>query len=341
MRKLLFGAVATAIVALQPTLALAQRVPSDFIKVPTGATNPSTLTRNATILQTIPVSATSAGLPSGVLGTARCIVGTATGVTQGTFEHIRFVGNILCLDPGSDGQFRSFAGNCPTDTDVVIQGVKLIKVVPRIPKCPDVYPGATYVQTGTNDPRAPVPGIRTWFPLKHSPPGTTFTLEVEYACVNRPPARGIREVRLNRFIFTLAITPDTLSWVVHALHNEPLGVCEVPCITDEGLFDLLLRQSDAIRNAAAGGAATIRALNTALDVMEATIVARCGFVLSAWHQRADGTIIPCSLFLGELPGNFTIGRYGFGIYDTIENPCCCKLIADLYDLKLRLIGNDP
>ena len=44
----------------------------------------------------------------------------------------------------------------------------------------------------------------------------------------------------NSFNFTVSITPDTLSWVVQALHNEPLGVCDVPCITDEGLFVQLI-----------------------------------------------------------------------------------------------------
>jgi hypothetical protein len=340
MRKLLFGAVATAIVALQPTVALAQRVPSDFIKTPTSPTNPTTQTFTRRILQTIPVSATNAGV-MGILDTARCIVGTPSGPAQGTFEHIRFVGNILCLDPGPNGDFRTFAGNCPADTDVQIQGVKLIKIVPRVPKCPDVFPGGTFVQTGLPGAGGVVPGIRTWFPLKHSPCLTEFRLEVEYACVNRPPLRGVREVRLNRFIFIVDITPDTLAWVVHALHNEPLGVCEVPCITDLGLFDLLLRQADEIRRRAAGGAADIRALNTAIDVMEATVVARCLFTLAAWQQRADGTIIPCALFAGELPGNSTIARYGFGIVDTLENPCCCKLISDLVCLKDRFIGRDP
>jgi hypothetical protein len=71
MRKLLIGAVATLIVAVQPTLALAQRVPSDFIKVPTSATSPITRPFNISVLQTIPVSATTAGLPAGITGTAR------------------------------------------------------------------------------------------------------------------------------------------------------------------------------------------------------------------------------------------------------------------------------
>jgi hypothetical protein len=343
MRKLLLGAATAAIVALQPSVALAQRVPSNFIKEPTAATNPTTTNfPTVQILQTIPVTPSNDGLPSGVTGTARCLVGTPTGVAQGDFTPIRFVGNVLCIDPGSDGQFKSFVQNCPAGTEPVVQGVKLIKTEPLVPKCPDVYPGGTFVQTPSTT------GIRTWWTLKHTSCETTFRLEVEFACVGPDPVTGVRvvrQVRLNVYTFKVVITPDTLSWVVQALHNEPLGVCELPCITDEGLFDLLVRQADAIATEAAAGPSRILQLNTALDVMEATIVARCLFVLSAWQVSGSGDtlqVIPCALFPGGGPwGNFTIGDFGFGIVDTLENPCCCKLISDIYWLKLALIGNDP
>jgi hypothetical protein len=342
MRKLLFAAVATTIVALQPTLAMAQRSPGSG-KEPATAVQPRTTTfPTVQILQTIPVATTSAGVPAGVFANTRCIVGTPTGVANGTFEHIRFVGNVLCIDPGANGTFDSFTQNCPAGTVPVIQGVKLIKTVPQIPKCPDVYPGATFVQTPQST------GVRTWFPLKYTPCDTTFRLEIEFACVGPDPRTGvrvIREVRLNVFTFRVVITPDTLSWLVQALHNQPLGVCEVPCITDEGLFQLLVDQANTIRNEAAAGAGRIRQLNTALDVMEATIVARCLFLLSAWQVTGSGDTLrvnPCAIFpAGTLWGNFTIGDFGFGIVDTLEHPCCCKLIADLYCLKLALIGNDP
>jgi hypothetical protein len=154
----------------------------------------------------------------------------------------------------------------------------------------------------------------------------------------------VQEVRVNRFRFRVVIVPETLSWVVHALHNEPLGVCEVPCITDEGLFQLLLDQAATINREFQAGASRIRNLNTALDAMEATIVANCFFTLSAWQVSGTApnlVVNPCAIFGGTLPGNFTRITNGFGIVDTLENPCCCKLIADLFCLKLQLIGNDP
>jgi hypothetical protein len=347
MRKLLFGAVATTIVALQPMLALAQNQPGSG-KEPAGAQLPVTQTFSVNVLQTIAVSATSLALPlpssATITQPTRCFVGAAGGgITQGTFEPIRFVGNILCIDPGPNGDFASFVQNCPAGQTPVVQGVKLIKTEPLIPKCPDVYPGGTFVLYPANT------GIRTWFPLKHTPCETNYRLEIEFACVGPDPRAGgvrvVRQARVNVFNFTVKITADTLSWVVHALHNEPLGVCEVPCITDEAFFQLLINQSNNIRVATAGLPGTVRLLNTALDVMEATVVNRCLFLTSVAQVTTVGSTLvvnPCILFgTAGLWGNFTVADFGWGIVDTLENPCCCKLISDLYWLKLGLIGNDP
>jgi hypothetical protein len=323
MRKLLFVAVATALIAAQPS----------FVQAQTTTTYPT-----VNILQTIPVEPLSDGLPAGVTGTRRCFVGSADGAVGGDDQTIHYVGNVLCIDPGPSGTFDSWASNCPEGSEAVIQGVKLIKTVPTIPKCPDIYPGGVFVQTPMST------GIRTWWPLKHTPCETTFRLEIEFGCVGPDPngIRRILEVRRNVYTFKVVVTPDTLSWVVDALHNQPLGVCEVPCITDEALFATLYAQAEAIGTAAAGLPGSVLTLNRAIDTMEATVVNRCLFVLSAWQIGDDGAVVPCALFPDGGPwGNFTVGDFGFGIVDTLENPCCCKLVSDLYWLKLHLIGNDP
>src|ERR1051325_6798705 len=100
MRKLLLAAVATAIVALQPTLAMAQRQPGSG-KEPVSPTSITTTNfPTVLVLQTIPVSATSGAPPPGIAPSDRCLVGPARGGAAGGFEPIRFVGNVLCLDPG-------------------------------------------------------------------------------------------------------------------------------------------------------------------------------------------------------------------------------------------------
>jgi hypothetical protein len=357
MRKLLFGAVATAIVALQPTLALAQAKVVPIVKSPVSPSTPITTTFPFNILQAVPCTTSAVGLPAlptGVISTATCIGGTPTGVGPGpsNVPSMSFVGNVLCLDAGPNGDFASFVQNCPAGTTPVIQGIKLIKVAPLIPKCPDVFPGGTFVQTALT-------GIRTFFPLKFEACGTTFTLQIEFACVspasvvNGVATRGqVSQVRLNKFVFTVTITPDTLTNVVQALHAEPLGVCEVPCITDEGLFAQLvtLAGNIASANASVGkvGQTALISLNNALDTFEATVVKNALFITCVGQATLDKTgtiasINPCVIFpTGVLPGNSTIGAFGFGIVDTLENPCACKLIADIFCLKAALIGNiDP
>jgi hypothetical protein len=347
-------------------------------KQPVAPSAPVTVDYYTDVLQTLAVSPTAAGLPElprEITSAARCFVGSAAGPVPGSFVPLRYVGNVLCIDPGPNGDFQSFlcAADCPPDSVPVLQGVTLRKIEPLVPKCPDVYPGHDLMLTPQNG------GIRTWFPLKHTPPGTEFLLSFEVALV-RPSGFTTRqvpfEVRIRNYHLRVTVTPDTLAWVVHALHNEPLGVCEVPCITDEGLFDLLLRQADTIRGKGVPVAAALRRidlaresgsttdlraaqtalndlqstvveLNTALDVMEATIAARTLFMVSVWRteQGAGGAltrVVPCALFPNDgLWGNFTVADFGWGIVDTLENPCACKLIADLYYLKQQLIGVDP
>jgi hypothetical protein len=326
MRKLLFGAVVIAIVALQPTPTTA--CPRSPVQ---GSTPTVTIFPEVQIPQATAVTAD-----------VHCFVGTRNGAVPGTDTPVQFVGNVLCLDPGPSGDFATFAQNCPSGSSPVIQSVQLTKIEPQIPKCPDTFPGGTFVQTPAST------GIRTWWTLKHTPCDTIFRLEVTFACVTglgTQQRSQIVEVRTNVFTFRVIISPRNLSWIIQALHNEPLGLCEVPCITDEGLFNTLLSLARTIRLAADAGPSQIVQLNQALDQFEATVVANCSLLISAARvdtdQRGNITrILPCgNAFPNGPPGNFTIGSRGFGIIDTLENPCCCKLIADIFCLKRDLIGN--
>jgi hypothetical protein len=291
-------------------------------------------------------------LPPGITTAGFCLQGPLGGtspVTVSTIPACRFVGNVLCLDPGPLGTFESFQSGCPAGTVPVIQGVKLRKIEPLVAKCPDVFPGVDFTQTG-------VSGIRTWWPIKFTPCDTIFRLDIEVGCVG-PVTKGsnrtgVVEVHQNRFNFKVTVRPETFRWVIEALHCEPLGVCEVPCITDEAFFARLLIQADEIARLAGlafGPSGTtprdfqaLRDLNDILDRTESLIVKFCFFTLSAFDvNEKDGTLIPCALFNGVLPGNKTIGPFGFGIIDTVENPCCCKLIGDIACIKRNLIGIDP
>jgi hypothetical protein len=66
----------------------------------------------------------------------------------------------------------------------------------------------------------------------------------------------------------------------------------------------------------------------------------------ATFDPRTGRLTSCDIFKDAagnnvLPGDRTIDRFGFGIVDTYENPCCCALIAVIDELKDVLIGDDP
>jgi hypothetical protein len=321
MRKKLWAAAALALLVLQPARAQSK--------------SPTVTTFNFEVLQAKPCSfkRTFIGpqLPPDITWTGCCIGGApGGGITSPAGQGLacRFVGNVLCFDPGPDGDFASFALGGPDGTDPVVQGVKLIKTLPAVSKCPDQFvPGATFIQTGNT-------GIRTFFPLKFTPCDTVFTLEIEFGSLSRTVPRVVKDVRVNRFNFKVVVRPETLEWVVDALHCEPLGVCEVPCISDEGVFQTLLSQA---RDVAAAGT-DVQKLNTALDTFEATVVKNCTFQQQVFQVTDTGALLPCAIFAGTLPSNNTVADFGFGIVDTIENPCCCKLITDVFCLKRKLIG---
>jgi hypothetical protein len=323
MRKQFWAALALVLLALPPARAQ--------VITPTTPTNPTTSTFTVDILQAQPCTfkrqPVGPQLPAGITWTGCRIAGAGGPDITSTTPACRFVGNVLALDPGADGRFASFTGGGGAAGTRVVQGLKLIKVVPLIPKCPDLWPGQTFIQTGLT-------GVRTFFPLKFSPCDTTFTLEVEFGIVDPTVPRNISEVRLNRFVFRVTVLPQTLEWIVDALHCQPLGICEVPCITDEALFQTLITQSRAV--AAAVG--NVQNFNNAIDLMESTVVRNCLFQPQLFQLTDAGVLEPCAIFAGRLPSNATIAAFGFGIVDTVENPCCCKLISDLACLKTRTIG---
>lgn len=312
-------------------------IPSGKQELP-GAAAPIVTTRTIDILQVqqlVPPTADQSLLPTGITANQFCFIGGR----PGSMPACRFVGGVLCLDPGPEGDWNNGWLTCdPAHFDSVLQSATLRKEEPLVPKCPDYYPGVDFTQTGNS-------GIRTFWSLKYTPCKTTFTLDLLYACVTRTVPRRLAEVRLNRFIFRVVVRPETLRYVIEALHCQPLGLCEVPCITDEGLFRLLLVQSDTIartaREAQTGSQSGIRAVNEALDLLEATLVRYTLFTETTWRIDPATGFQPCALFGGNVPGNRTISRYGFGIVDTPQSPCTCNLVADIVCLKDELIGADP
>src|SRR5262245_40654703 len=154
MKKQLFAVMALALVAssafAQVTLPGNKR--GDLPDVPDIIKTERTIQ----VLQVSPLpppAKLGEGIPSGITPTSFCLQGPLAGganITISNVQACRFVGSVLCLDPGPNGNFDSFLSDCPKGTTPVIQGVKLRKVSPKQLKCPDVFPGEDFTQTGNS-----------------------------------------------------------------------------------------------------------------------------------------------------------------------------------------------
>src|SRR5207247_351494 len=126
----------------------------------------------------------------------------------------------------------------------------------------------------------------------------------------------------------------TLRYVIELMHGPAVSTLEVPCILGEDMYDALLAAQEKLRKGIQDTKNLPDIANAIFD-MEALIVANCLFV---------EVLNPLVAFPGpdqfgapniQPPGNlaqtvfFGSGSAVAGIIDTIENPCCCKLLVDL------------
>ncbi len=262
----------------------------------------------------------------------------------------------LALDPSC------FAVTPSGEFGCVVQAFRLFKMVPGSFKCPDVYGlphfdkdgnliPYTYIQFGS--------GIRTWWSLNFTQPGTRFLLEVVSACQFIPkdtlgnPIPGGQQTRLHLDSWRWRVVADvnTLANVIELMHTGAVSTLEVPCILGEDMYDALVkarkRLSDAIDKTDNN---RLTEIGNAIFDMEALIVANCLFVEVlnplVTFQGADQFGAPNIQPPGNLAQTVFFGQAGSavaGIIDTIENPCCCKLLVDLEWISLRqgLIGQTP
>jgi hypothetical protein len=263
--------------------------------------------------------------------------------------------DVNCFAVTNPGQF----GPC------FVQAYRLIKQVPGSFKCPDVYGlphfdkdgnllPYLYFQYGT--------GVRTWWALNFTQPGTKFILEVVSVCRTTASANGIpgsATVHKDTWTWRVIASPETLLNLINVMHGGAVSTLEVPCIIGEDMYDALIAAQGRLAGAVAGGNAT--SIGNAIFDMEALIVSNCLFVdvlepLQAFPgaMQTFATAVPASQAVSvagiQPPGNLAqsvhIANDGSaiaGIIDTIENPCCCKLLVDLEWIAIKngIIGQTP
>jgi hypothetical protein len=270
------------------------------------------------------------------------------GVTPGILALKRKAGSLF-LD------VNCFAVTPPGESNCVVQAYRLFKMVPGSFKCPDVYGlphfdvdgnliPYQYIQFGT--------GVRTWWSLNFTQPGTRFLLQVVSACQFIPTGGGSVQTRIHMDSWRWRVVADvhTLRYVIDMMHGGAISTLEVPCILGEDMYDALIAAQVRLRTAILSTADNrLTEVGNAIFDFEALIVANCLFV---------EVLNPLVAFPGpdqfgapnfQPPGNlaqtvfFGQGSAVAGIIDTIENPCCCKLLVDLEWITLQqgLIGQTP
>jgi len=234
-----------------------------------------------------------------------------------------------------------------------VQAYRLIKKVPGSFKCPDVY-GLPHFST--DDPPKLLPytyfqygtGVRTWWALNYTQPGTKFILEVVSVCRASPTVNGVlgpAVVHKDVWTWRMVASPGTLANLIEVMHGSGVSTLEAPCIIGEDMYVALKKAQQ--RLATASGTSDV---GDAIFDMEALVVSNCLFV---------DVLDPLQAFPGapqfgapniQPPGNLAqqvfIANDGSaiaGIIDTIENPCCCKLLVDLEWISISkgLVGQTP
>jgi hypothetical protein len=230
-----------------------------------------------------------------------------------------------------------------------VQSYQLTKEVPGSFKCPDVYGSPHFDPQGNLIPYRYYQfgsGIRTWWSLNFTQPGTRFILEVVSVCFGANG--GQPRVHKDVWIWRVMANSDTLSQVIELMHGSAISTLEVPCILAEDMYVALKNAARRLKTAEAGG--SLNEIGNAIFDMEALTIANCLFIevlnptlaFPGPSQFGDASYQP--------PGNLaqTIffsaqGSAVAGLVDTVENPCCCKLLVDLEWIAIKngIIGQLP
>jgi hypothetical protein len=209
--------------------------------------------------------------------------------------------NCFAMCPPNSGQTQPF-----------VQSFRLIKNVPGSNKCPVTYGPRTFLQFGS--------GIRTWWSLIYTQPGTTFTLELTVRCLQ---PNGKPALHVDKWVWEVVATFESTLRVLDVLHTNAIGTTEVPCISSEDMYIALRESVKEIRDIITQDPENIVDAQDSLFKTEALLIAFCAFT---------DCFIPENVFSVQFPpsNDMQSGDFGWtGIIDTLENPCCCKVMVDI------------
>src|SRR5262249_16136431 len=155
-------------------------------------------------------------------------------------------GNLCLLRKGLALDVNCFAVTPPGQFGpCFVQAFRLIKQVPGSFKCPDVFGTPHFDKDGNLLPFTFFQfgsGVRTWWALNFTQPGTKFILEVISVCRSTDLLGGVpgnSVVHKDTWSWRVTATPETLANLIEVMHGGAVSTLEVPCILGEDMFDAL------------------------------------------------------------------------------------------------------
>lgn len=224
-------------------------------------------------------------------------------------DAITAVPGVLKIIPGE--KWANYIGAAKAGIQYGIKNVTLTKQTPDIIQCADVFPAKRISQQGT-------PNIRTNWPLMYEIPGTTWTLTILYGTSvpwddDGPGPNKPAYVHTETWEWYVDATLESMKDLLALFHEVPFATDEVPLISDEVLYPKLLAKLDEI--IAFHGMADFVNSGLAFGDFEMMVMDAC-IAVSPPKPRPTGP--------------------GTGIANSMENPACCKMLADAEYVGKRL-----
>ncbi|MGI6296660.1 MAG: hypothetical protein ACOX3G_11290 [Armatimonadota bacterium] len=226
---------------------------------------------------------------------------------------VEVVPGILAIDPGGTEPTRGWSnfvsagknpGGPPDNTWTVIN-VALQQKTPRY-TCSIPLEGPLYYRQGSDN-------IRRWWPLMYTLPGTEWVLTISYKTKmwdDDGPAGPNLPSTAHQDVWTwrLETNLDSLQNLIKMFYQIPVGKCKYPLITGKDIYNDLLRRLDRIKSYPDANSPQYIAdlYDFILMVEDCCLTVDCG------------DCVPMQ-----------------GIQNTMENPACCKILADAEYIFLK------
>jgi len=228
------------------------------------------------------------------------------------------VPGFFVIDPGTN--WENFIGAAQDGVPYTIKNVTLCKQTPSIIQCAETFPAQTVCQQGTAN-------IRLLWPLMYEVPGTIWTLTVLYGTAVRYDDDGADGnpagfVHTEIWQWQVDASLESLKVLMRLFRQSPFGTSEVGLISDEWLFPILIDEIDAVE--------------AAVEDQDLVIA---GLIIGDFEMMVMDACIT------ESPESPSPTGIGSGIANSLENPACCKLLADAefigFDLGILQPAKQP